>query len=433
MPKETDNTISRQQLSPTSSGVTSARRSSATTTSTPQTLEQKRTDRYVKDVASGDDMWGYQESDLDMSGYDAWAEKNKGGVQHSIGATKGRDEQTWTTEASREEYAKQMAYNKALAENQFGLQDHLDKLRKEKDSGNFLSDAGSSLWDSGKNIGQDLVDTTKEAAPYAAGMAALMGGAYLAAPAFAGAGAAGAAAGGTSGGFAAANVTGAGGMGLYGGGAAAGAGGLAGSGWTSGFAANQAPVKGGGGMLDFLTQGVGGSGLSYGDAILGGLGWWDSQNAMDDSRDAIEAGYQRDNPFAQHQPEMAQNFLNVTRDPSALENTPGYKFTRDQGLEALWAKQASTGQRFSGRALNESMAYGSGLASQIYNAEIDRMARWAGADQGYSGGAAYGQNMSQIGQQDSFNNFSFLGDMWSRYQNPTTSPTQNTNAYNWMR
>lgn len=389
--------------------------------------EAAQHNRAVK-LAQGDQMWGYSENDLDMSKY-----TTKG--------ARGAKGKNFDSAGHKKKWMEEQAYKKALKENKFGVDDY----RKSRDKG-FIGNLGKSLKSAGKTIVNDML-------PAAALVGGGVYGASLAAPLFAGAGAAGAAGG-------AATPMGSGFLGIGpgvasmgGGGAAAaagGAGGLAnimgptGSGFTGagpgvasvggnamghgGLAGLTGGIKSGldvgGGVagLDWLKGGFGG--LNYGDMILGGLGAWMSDDAMDDSRDAIKGGWERDNPFAPHQPEMAQNFLDVIRDPSKIEDTPGYRFTRDQGLKSLFAKQAASGNRFSGRALSEATQYGSGLASQMYNTEIDRMANWAQAGQPRTGGAGYGQNLSSIGQQDSANWGNFAQDMWSRYQSKPAKSVQ---------
>ena len=56
----------------------------------------------------------------------------------------------------------------------------------------------------------------------------------------------------------------------------------------------------------------------------------------------------------------------------ALEQTPGYQFTRDQGLEAVNRSAAASGYRGSGNVLQELTKYASGLAQQTYADEFTR-------------------------------------------------------------
>lgn len=55
-----------------------------------------------------------------------------------------------------------------------------------------------------------------------------------------------------------------------------------------------------------------------------------------------------------------------------LENTPGYQFTRDQGLRATQNSFAAKGLGSSGNALTGAAEYGTGLAQKTYGDEFTR-------------------------------------------------------------
>lgn len=150
----------------------------------------------------------------------------------------------------------------------------------------------------------------------------------------------------------------------------------------------------------------------------------ESQDAIKDSKEDVRQGFQMQNPWSQYQPAMGAGLLSLLADPSRITQTPGYQFSYDQGLQALMAKQAATGNRFSGRALKESMAFGQGLASQIYNQELNRYAQLAGATQPISGGIETGQALSQLGQQGAFNQGYFFNKLFENAagSTPNTSP-----------
>lgn len=63
---------------------------------------------------------------------------------------------------------------------------------------------------------------------------------------------------------------------------------------------------------------------------------------------------------------------------AALENTPGYQFTRQQGLHALQNGMAAKGLGVSGAALKGAAAYATGLADQTYQTQ------YANAQQRYA-------------------------------------------------
>jgi hypothetical protein len=55
-----------------------------------------------------------------------------------------------------------------------------------------------------------------------------------------------------------------------------------------------------------------------------------------------------------------------------LENTPGYKFTRDQGIQAVTRNAAAAGFNGSGNVLHDITQFASGLASKTYADEFSR-------------------------------------------------------------
>lgn len=152
------------------------------------------------------------------------------------------------------------------------------------------------------------------------------------------------------------------------------------------------------------------------------------RDANDASQQALEEGFLAQNPWSPYQPAMAASLMNVLADPSQITQTPGYQFAYDQGLQSLFAKQAQSGNRFSGRALTETMQFGQGLASQMWDSEVDRMASLAGAMNPVTGGVTTGQNMSQLNQQDAFNQAYFWQDLWDRYS--TNNNNTNTGSNN---
>lgn len=78
-----------------------------------------------------------------------------------------------------------------------------------------------------------------------------------------------------------------------------------------------------------------------------------------------------------------------------LANTPGYQFRFDQGQQAIERSAAARGTALTGGTLKELARFGSGLASQEFGAEADRLARLtqlgqSGAQQLGNYGTGYG-------------------------------------------
>jgi hypothetical protein len=88
----------------------------------------------------------------------------------------------------------------------------------------------------------------------------------------------------------------------------------------------------------------------------------------------------------------------LINDPSSFENDPSYQFARNQGLEAT--SRGNSAQRGSGNALAALMRYGSGLATQGYNARVDSLGRIAGQDQQYELGMGANQNTANRNAND---------------------------------
>lgn len=72
---------------------------------------------------------------------------------------------------------------------------------------------------------------------------------------------------------------------------------------------------------------------------------------------------------------------------AALENSPGYKFNLNQGLQAVQGSAAAQGMLGSGNVLTALQTQGAGIASQQYWNEFNALAQLAGANIGSPGTA----------------------------------------------
>ena len=76
--------------------------------------------------------------------------------------------------------------------------------------------------------------------------------------------------------------------------------------------------------------------------------------------------------------------LNALLDnPDSIKDTGAYKFSFDQGQQALERSAAAKGMTGSGNTLAELVKYGQGMASQQYNTEANRLAGLAGTENNY--------------------------------------------------
>lgn len=72
------------------------------------------------------------------------------------------------------------------------------------------------------------------------------------------------------------------------------------------------------------------------------------------------------------------------------QNTPGYQFARDQGIQALDASAASRGMLRSGNQMQAVQDYGTGLANQYYNDYLRQLANARAAGQDAAQGVGQG-------------------------------------------
>ena len=123
-------------------------------------------------------------------------------------------------------------------------------------------------------------------------------------------------------------------------------------------------------------------------------------------------------------------------DPKGFEGTPGFKFARDEGLDAAKRKMASMGMGNSGNALAELTKLATGYASQNYGEQADRLGRLTGQEQNFSLGMYGAGNQFALGQQQNAN--AAQRDWWQADQgydeNEMTRSRDfnnwNVNAYN---
>ena len=85
-------------------------------------------------------------------------------------------------------------------------------------------------------------------------------------------------------------------------------------------------------------------------------------------------------------------------DPTAMQESAGYQFTRDQAMKA--AERAMSKTRGSGGAMAELTKLGAGLASAEYGSQVDRLGRLLGQEQQYDIGQVGNENARRRGDQD---------------------------------
>lgn len=68
--------------------------------------------------------------------------------------------------------------------------------------------------------------------------------------------------------------------------------------------------------------------------------------------------------------------------PQDLQNTPGYKFTLDQGMQSIQRAASAQGKSLGGGTLKSLLKYGEGVAQTTYGNEFDRAAKTFDLNQG---------------------------------------------------
>lgn len=99
----------------------------------------------------------------------------------------------------------------------------------------------------------------------------------------------------------------------------------------------------------------------------------------DQYRQAGNQAADRADPFGQYRRGYGDELANLYKDPTQIENTPGYKFSMNQTMNSTGAKLAAMGMSGSSQMQNALAQQSSGLAQQTWNTEADRLARLSGA------------------------------------------------------
>lgn len=104
--------------------------------------------------------------------------------------------------------------------------------------------------------------------------------------------------------------------------------------------------------------------------------------------------------------DLYQNKLRgLLEDPSSFQKTPGFQFALETGSDAI--NRSNSRMRGSGNALAALTQYGTGLASQEYGAQLDRLGKLTGQEQQYDLGQVRNANdltMAHINATNTANN-----------------------------
>lgn len=159
-----------------------------------------------------------------------------------------------------------------------------------------------------------------------------------------------------------------------------------------------------------------GSGVDWSKLISAGIplvsNYLTNQNAAQNSADQVKLiqGMMDKygtlaNPYGAYRDAAAQKLAALQADPSSIANTPGYKFSLQQGLGAVANRDNSRFGVGAGSTNPDLMNFAQGLASKTYNDTINQYQAQAGV--GMSTGPAagiYGQGISGIAQNTAAGN-----------------------------
>ena len=93
-------------------------------------------------------------------------------------------------------------------------------------------------------------------------------------------------------------------------------------------------------------------------------------------------------PFASQRQQYQQQLQQLMTNPDSIQNTPGYQFRMDQGINAIDRAAAAKGMLGSGNRMYDLTNYAQGLASQEYDNQINRLMNLSGATTGSPAAAA---------------------------------------------
>jgi hypothetical protein len=151
-----------------------------------------------------------------------------------------------------------------------------------------------------------------------------------------------------------------------------------------------------------------GSGVDWSKIISAGIPiasnyLTNSQQATDQTKQAALIGNLTDkygalaNPYGAYRDAAAQKLAALQADPSSIANTPGYKFSLQQGLGAVANRDNRSFGVGAGSTNPDLMGFAQGLASKTYNDTISQYSAQAGVGQGTGPAAAiYGQGIGGI-------------------------------------
>ena len=115
----------------------------------------------------------------------------------------------------------------------------------------------------------------------------------------------------------------------------------------------------------------------------------------------------------------------LLNNPGSFSMTPGAKFALDTGLSGIRRQYLAKGMGDSGNVLAELTKYGTGVASQDYGNQMDRLSKLLGGEEQYKLGTDQNTNVAtrnandfSLGTQRNQNDYNLgLGDLASRNWN----------------
>ncbi len=181
-----------------------------------------------------------------------------------------------------------------------------------------------------------------------------------------------------------------------------------------------------------------GSGLDAGRMVagVGGIASGLASGALIAPK-VVQAGQQAAtmaDPFKGNNQQYIDRMNSLWNDPSQIADTPGYKFSLDQGLDAIGSKDNRQFGLGAGSTNADDIKFASGLASQTYQDQMKNLMQLSGANWNPSAGASDlmtgamgGASLEQSGINQAIQGFSNLlapnGTTTTNNNNGASSPT----------
>jgi hypothetical protein len=131
-----------------------------------------------------------------------------------------------------------------------------------------------------------------------------------------------------------------------------------------------------------------------------------------DYQEQMQKAAEAADPFAGQRAGYQTQLQQLMANPNSITQTEAYKFRYNQGVEAIKRNSARAGYSGSGNIDVALADYGQGLASQMYNEEVNRLMQLSGANSGSPAEASNAYSQMAAGRQSMYTD---LGQLYKYY------------------